>query len=41
MYIPNYRIGFIVNGKEYKSGAFGIVILKLQNKYDINLLDRS
>lgn len=40
MYIPNYRIGFIVDGKEYNSGAFGIVILKLQDEFDIQLLER-
>ena len=41
MYIPNYRIGFIVNGKQYKAGAFGIVILKFQNNYDIELIERN
>lgn len=40
MFIPNYRLGFIVDGKEYRSGAFGIVVLKLQNEYDIELLER-
>lgn len=40
MYIPDYRIGFIVNGKQYSSGAFGVVILKLQDSYDIELLIR-
>lgn len=40
MYIPDYRIGFIVNNKEYKSGAFGIVVLKFQNSYDIELIDK-
>lgn len=39
MYIPNYRIGFIVDGKEYSSGAFGIVILHFQDSYNIELLD--
>ena len=41
MYIPDYRIGFIVNNKEYRAGAFGIVILKLQDKYDIEIIERS
>ena len=40
MYIPNYRIGFIVGGQEYRSGAFGIVIIKFQDKYDIELIER-
>lgn len=40
MYIPNYRIGFIVNNKLYNSGAFGIVILKLQEKMELELLDK-
>lgn len=38
MYIPDYRIGFIVNGKQFKAGAFGIVILKFQENYDIEIL---
>ena len=41
MYIPDYRIGFIVDNKEYSSGAFGVVILKLQNNYDIEIIKRS
>ena len=40
MYIPNYRIGFIVNGNEYTHGAFGIVVIKLSDKYNIKLLDK-
>lgn len=40
MYIPNYRIGFIVGGQEYRSGAFGIVVIKFQEKYDIELIER-
>lgn len=40
MYIPDYRIGFIVGDKLYNAGAFGIVILKLQDKYDIEILDK-
>lgn len=40
MFIPNYRIGFIVNKKEYTSGAFGIVILKFQDKFEIELIDK-
>ena len=40
MYIPNYRLGFIVDNKLYGSGAFGIVVLKLQDHYDIELLEK-
>lgn len=40
IYIPNYRIGFIVNDKQYSSGAFGIVILRFQKEYDIELIER-
>lgn len=40
MYIPNYRIGFIVKEKEYNSGAFGVVILKLEETFDIKLLTK-
>lgn len=40
MFIPNYRIGFIVDNKEYSSGAFGVVILKLQEEFDIELLSK-
>lgn len=39
MYIPSYRLGFIVNGEQYHSGAFGIVVLHLSDKYNIELLD--
>lgn len=38
MYIPDYRIGFIVNGKQFNAGAFGIVIIKFQENYDIELI---
>ena len=41
LYIPAYRIGFIVNNKLYNSGAFGVVILKFQNEYDIKLIDKN
>ena len=41
LYIPSYRIGFIVNEKEYKAGAFGIVIIKFQNEYEIELIDKN
>ena len=41
MYLPNYRIGFIVDNKQYNSGAFGIVILHLQDKYDIEIIDKN
>ena len=40
MYIPDYRLGFIVDNKLYGSGAFGVVVLKLQDKYDIELIDK-
>ena len=40
MYIPDYRLGFIVNNKLYRFGAFGIVVLKLQDHYDIELLEK-
>lgn len=39
MYIPSYRLGFIVNGEQYHSGAFGIVVLNLSDKYNIELLN--
>lgn len=39
MYIPNWRLGFIVNNKLYNSGAFGVVVLKLQSDYDIELIE--
>ena len=39
MYIPDYRLGFIVNNKLYHSGAFGVVVLKLQDTFDIELID--
>ena len=39
MFIPSYRLGFIVNNKLYRSGAFGIVVLKLQDNFDIELIE--
>lgn len=39
MYIPSYRIGFIVDGKQYRSGAFGCCVIRLQDKYDVELID--
>lgn len=39
MFIPNYRLGFIVDNKLYRSGAFGVVVLKLQDTFDIELLE--
>ena len=34
-------IGFIVDGVQYNSGAFGIVILHLQDSYDIEIIDKN
>lgn len=41
LYIPSYRIGFIVNNKLYNSGAFGVIILNFSNEYDIKLIDKN
>lgn len=38
MYIPCYRPGFIVDNKQYHAGSFGIVVLKLQDNYDIEII---
>ena len=40
MFIPDYRIGFIVNNKHYLAGAFGVVILKFQDNYEIEILHK-
>lgn len=40
IYIPNFRLGFIVDDVEYTHGAFGIVVLKLQDNYDIELIEK-
>ena len=40
MYIPDYRLGFIVDGKQFNSGAFGICVLHLQDENDIELITR-
>jgi len=39
MFIPSYRIGFIVNKKLYRAGAFGIVVLNFKNDYEIELIE--
>lgn len=39
IYIPCYRLGFIVDNKLYRAGAFGVVVLKFQDEYDIELIE--
>ena len=40
LYIPNFRLGFIVDDIEYSHGAFGIVVLKLQYIFEIELINK-